>query len=128
MTDLPVDDGTPLPTLTDEDRRQADDDRRRLLARPGGRRATDPPEDPATLLARAALETDVAERLLEIAAVAKRLKRCPETVRRYIRAGLLRATRPPNLDGSRGGNYLIPESAVREFLTTLTNITPHRGA
>lgn len=114
--------------MTEADRRKAEADRRRLLERPGGRRAADPPEDPATTLARAVLEIASADRLLELAVVAKRLKRCPETVRRYIRSGRLRATRPPRSFGSRGGNYLIPESAVVEFLATSGNISLQRGA
>jgi len=65
------------------------------------------------------------EPLLELAIVAKRLKRCPETIRRYIRSGQLRATRAPMADGSRGGNYLIPESSIDQFLATRDNISQH---
>ena len=59
------------------------------------------------------------ERMFEVAAAAKRLKKCPETIRRYIRKGRLRAVRADVGDG-RGGNYLIPESALDGFL----NATP----
>lgn len=53
--------------------------------------------------------------LLEVSVVAKRLKRAPETIRRYIRSGRLRATRPSA--GRIGGHYLIAESAVAAFLS-----------
>lgn len=62
--------------------------------------------------------------LLEIAIVAKRLKRCPETVRRYIRSGRLVATRAPLGGDSRGGNYLVRESSLDRFLATRDNISP----
>lgn len=57
---------------------------------------------------------------LEVAAAAKRLKKNPETIRRYIRAGQLAAVRAPG--GRRGGNYLISESALAHFLTTSCNM------
>jgi predicted site-specific integrase-resolvase len=66
------------------------------------------------------------ERLLDVGMVAQQLDRCSETVRRYIRAGYLRAWRAPG-DHSRGGNYLIPESAVREFLATSYDISPRHA-
>lgn len=56
------------------------------------------------------------DRLLEVSHVAQRLKKCPETIRRYIRRGQLIAVRLPGQ--GRGGNYLIPESALRAFLLT----------
>lgn len=56
------------------------------------------------------------DRLLQVSQVAKRLKRCPETIRRYIRQGRLLAHRTPG--GTRSGNYLIAESAIRQFLAT----------
>lgn len=66
-----------------------------------------------------------AERLLEVVHVAKRLRCHPETVRRHIRAGHLKAVRRGSSSAGRGGNYLIPESAVREFLATSHHITQH---
>lgn len=114
------------PAVT-ERRVSAVGDRRTLLPRPGGRRETDPPEDLAALLARADAEIAVAELLLEVAVVAKRLKRCPETIRRYIRAGRLKATRPAS-KGVRGDSYLIPEASVRAFLATTSNKLRHDDA
>jgi hypothetical protein len=71
-----------------------------------------------------------ADRYLEVAAVAKRLKKCPETIRRYIRRGLLPATRLPGT--GRGGNYLIAESALQPFLHTTScdsssRVTPEQA-
>ena len=77
------------------------------------------------LLASADRALKDAEKLLEVAVVAKRLRKCPETVRRYIRSGRLRAARAPG--ETRGGNYLVPESAVSEFLATSRNISLHAG-
>ena len=61
------------------------------------------------------------ERLFEVSVAAIRLKRCPETIRRYIRAGRLRAIRTPG-GAVRGGNYLIPETAIEEFLLDAHNL------
>lgn len=62
-------------------------------------------------------ELELGERLLHVAAAAQRLHRKPETIRKYIRSGRLRAHRPAATDVSvRGGNYLIPESALIEFM------------
>lgn len=58
----------------------------------------------------------MSERLLPVSIVAKRLNLSTETVRRYIRAGILPAVRVPY--GRRGGNYLIHESAVAAFPNT----------
>lgn len=63
------------------------------------------------------------DRLLPLSAVAKRLKKCPETVRRYIRRGLLIADRLPG--GTRQGNYLISESSLEKFLATSRDISKH---
>lgn len=49
--------------------------------------------------------------LLEVSVVAKRLKRCPETILRYIRSGRLEAIQP-----ARFGPYLIAESMLVAFL------------
>lgn len=81
--------------------------------------------DVDALLAKADNTLRDAEKLLEVAVVAKRLKRCPETVRRYIREGRLAAVRAELGDDSRGGNFLVPESALVAFLTTSGNITRH---
>lgn len=54
--------------------------------------------------------------LLDVRTVARRLSRCEETIRRYIRRGILVAIRAPS--PSRGGNFLIPESSVLHFLAT----------
>ncbi|MBV9582873.1 MAG: helix-turn-helix domain-containing protein [Chloroflexi bacterium] len=51
------------------------------------------------------------ERLLTVQEVAERVRSSPETVRRWIRRGTLRAVRP-------GGNklgYRVPESELRRF-------------
>lgn len=56
--------------------------------------------------------------LLEVATVAQRLKKCPETIRRYIRRGVLVAVRLPG--SGRRGNYLIAESALTAFLLSHT--------
>lgn len=74
------------------------------------------------LIEKAERTSAEAERLLEVNVVARRLKKCPETVRRYIRDGRLKATRAPLGNDSRGGNYLVPESAVDAFLATSHNI------
>lgn len=71
------------------------------------------------VLARAEVELARSDRLLEVAHVAHRLNRCAEQIRRYIRRGQLYAVRGPG-SGNRPGNYLIPESAVRDFLRHLT--------
>lgn len=63
------------------------------------------------------------DRYLEVSVVAMRLKKCPETIRRYIRRGLLPATRLPGT--GRGGNYLIAESALQPFLHTTSCDTPN---
>lgn len=65
--------------------------------------------------------------MLTVRAAAKRLNRCEEMIRRYIRRGLLRATRP-TLHRSRGGNYLIPESALADFLATQRDISQHSNS
>lgn len=64
--------------------------------------------------------TDQEEPMLEVSIAAKRLKKCPETIRRYIRRGWLKAVRAQG--SRRGGNYLIPESALAEFLATSRNM------
>jgi len=61
------------------------------------------------------------ERLLPVSVVAKRLNLCGETIRRYIRSGTLKAFRAPG--HRRAGNYFIPESALRDFLTTSSTPT-----
>lgn len=76
---------------------------------------------PPDVITHALAEERAAERLLEVAHVAKRLRCHPETVRRYIRRGLLRHQRRGHIYTRRGGNYLIPESALREFLATSGN-------
>ncbi len=77
--------------------------------------------DPRHVLAAA--DQAIFETMVEVAIAAKRLKKCPATIRRYIRAGHLRAVRAPaGPSSTRGGNYLIPESALREFLVTSRNI------
>lgn len=59
--------------------------------------------------------------LLEVSVVAKRLKRCPETIRRYIRAGMLRGER---VHGSGpgfspfGGRWLVRQSAIADLFAT----------
>lgn len=63
------------------------------------------------------------EALMQVSTAAKRLKLCQETIRRYIRTGKLRAVRTPG--SKRLGNYLIPESALQEFLATADNIMRH---
>ncbi len=75
--------------------------------------------DPHQIIAAA--DQAILETMVEVAIAAKRLRKCPETIRRYIRSGQLRAERGPG--GSRRGNYLIPESALLEFLATSRNIT-----
>lgn len=77
--------------------------------------------NPRDALRQADEELARAERLLEVAHVAKRLRCHPETVRRHIRAGRLKAVRRGTFRG-RGGNYLVPESAVRQFLAASCNI------
>jgi hypothetical protein len=57
------------------------------------------------------------DRLLDVQQAARRLKRCPETIRRYIRRGILKAGRPP-IPGAKGGNYLIAETELARFLAT----------
>lgn len=66
------------------------------------------------------------ERYLEVAAAAKRVKKCQETIRRYIRAGRLRAIRADFGAGTRGGNWLIPESALDDLVATSCNISQHQ--
>lgn len=73
---------------------------------------------PRQVLQSADIEIAKADRLLEVAQAAKRLQRCPEQVRRYIRAGELKAVRSQT--GTRGGNYRIPESELIRFLQLLT--------
>lgn len=51
------------------------------------------------------------ERYFEVSMVAKRLKMCPETIRRYIRSGQLQA-----IQLRAGGPFRIPESALDAFL------------
>ncbi len=53
---------------------------------------------------------------LTVRIAAKRLKCCEESVRRYIRSGKLLARRTRY--GQRGGNWLIPAVALRQFLAT----------
>lgn len=67
------------------------------------------------------------DRWLGVSQVAKRLDRCPETVRRMIRSGHLHASRLPG-NGRRGGNYMIAESVLEKFLADLATSgdTPHR--
>ena len=60
------------------------------------------------------------DKLLSVNAVAKRLQRTPETIRRYIRLGRLLAVRPPG--DKRGGNYLIPESSLAKFVSVSCDI------
>jgi Helix-turn-helix domain len=80
---------------------------------------------PEQLLREAHVELEQAELLLEVAIVAQRLKRCPETIRRYIRRGMLKATRVP-IPRSRGGNYLVREADVLAFIVaTGSNFTLH---
>lgn len=62
-------------------------------------------------------------RLLTVADVAKRLDCAPETVRRRIRAGRLRAMRD-------GGLLRVPEDALAEYVvasSTLPAATPRRA-
>lgn len=61
-------------------------------------------------------------RYLTVRIVARRLGCCEESVRRYIRSGKLLAQRVPQ--GRRGGNYLIPEVALRRFLATSCDTQP----
>lgn len=63
------------------------------------------------------------QRLFDVAQAAKRLRRCPETIRRYIRSGLLPAIRPPG--PRRRGNYLIAEADLEKFLSTSHDNLPH---
>jgi len=70
--------------------------------------------NPDKALSDAETEIAATEHLLEVAAAAKRLKKCPETIRRYIRRGLLPARRLPG--GTRRGTYLIAESALNAFI------------
>lgn len=63
------------------------------------------------------------ERLFGVVVVAKRLKRCPTTIRRYIRTGRLLAIRGPGT--TRGGNYRIPESSILDFLGTSERFLGH---
>ena len=55
---------------------------------------------------------------LEVVVVAKRLKRHPETIRRYIRTGVLSAVHPAGV-----GRWLVPESAIAAFLQS-TKLRP----
>ena len=61
------------------------------------------------------------DRLLEVEVVARRLKKCPESIRRWIRAGLLAAQRAA-VGATRRGNYLIAESDLRAFVADSRNI------
>ncbi len=73
------------------------------------------PEDTARELLQQAAKAEV-DALMVVSIAASRLKKCPETIRRYIRSGRLRAERPPG--DKRLGNYLIRESAIANFLAT----------
>jgi predicted site-specific integrase-resolvase len=65
--------------------------------------------------------------LLEVAVVAKRLKKCPHTIRRYIKQGRLQAERQEG--ATRGVPWLVPESAIRSFLrSSRTNKKEHLSA
>jgi excisionase family DNA binding protein len=50
--------------------------------------------------------------LLTVAEAADRLRVHPDTVRRRIRAGLVRAHKAPG----RNGHVLVPEEAIQEYL------------
>ncbi len=81
------------------------------------------------LMRQASDEIKQAERLIEVAVVAVRLRKCQETIRRYIRSGHLKATRLPG--HTRAGSYLITESAIADFLAmqhchTSADITPRK--
>ncbi|HEY1296398.1 MAG TPA: helix-turn-helix domain-containing protein [Chloroflexota bacterium] len=52
------------------------------------------------------------QRLLTVREVAERVRSSPETVRRWIRSGRLRAVRP---GGSKLG-YRVPESELHRFI------------
>ncbi|MBV9322816.1 MAG: helix-turn-helix domain-containing protein [Chloroflexi bacterium] len=56
------------------------------------------------------------QRLLTVREVAERVRSSPETVRRWIRSGRLRAVRP---GGTRLG-YRVPESEVQRFIALPT--------
>jgi hypothetical protein len=65
-----------------------------------------------------AIDEDIrAGRLLEVAQVAKRIKRNPETIREYIRRQQLKACRAGR------GHYLIAESALAHFLSAQASTT-----
>ena len=77
----------------------------------------EPIRDGHAALQCAAVELTKADRLLDVAMAAKRLNRCQETIRRYIRRGHLRAQRAPLIPGrTRAGNFLVSESAIVDFL------------
>ena len=60
------------------------------------------------------------ERMFEVAAAAKRLKKCPETIRRYIRAGVLSGERAPG--GAKNRPWLISESALYAFMRPVRTV------
>jgi excisionase family DNA binding protein len=55
---------------------------------------------------------------LDVATVARRLAVTPETVRAWIRAGLLQAIRTPT------GGYRVPQTALAALLTGVAGRTP----
>lgn len=70
------------------------------------------------------VELERADRLLDVAMVARRINRCEEQVRRYIRRGYLKAQRIRV--GGRGGNYQIRESDVDALVQHLaTSVNTH---
>jgi hypothetical protein len=78
--------------------------------------------DVAILTAEELLEEAIADdikagRLLEVAQVAKRIKRNPETIREYIRRQQLKACRAGR------GHYLITEAALSYFLSAQVSTT-----
>lgn len=76
----------------------------------GGHGAGDS-QDPPRILE--ALIEPPRDRLLEVEHAARRLSVCQETIRSYIRDGLLPALRLPR------GTYRIRESALDAFITSL---------
>lgn len=65
------------------------------------------------------------ERLFKVSQAAQRLQLCPETIRRYIKTGRIRALRAEAQTlGSRGGHWRIPASALEDFLTPERQQTP----
>jgi len=92
-----------------DDRRVQSDRRALPVRREAGRRLEDALAAAASSVARAEAEVEAAERLLDVAIVARRFGVCVQTVRNWIRAGYLSARRNPEV---RRGHFRVTLASV----------------